>query len=112
VNAALVWLLAATMSVTSPHAWPGPSPLVATSPGKPVAHAVMTVAASGMPAGITSASVLAGSAEQPMRRLQPTLYRASFLAPQAGPLSLAVHFWRRGVLYEVPGGTILVQPKR
>jgi hypothetical protein len=72
----------------------------------------MTVAASGLPAGVTSASVLAGSAERPMRRLRDAVYRTTFLAPAPGPLSLALHFWRRGRLYEVPGGTIFVQPKR
>jgi len=112
VNAALVWLLVATLSVTSPHPWAGPSPLVATSPGKPIAHAVMTVAASGMPTAVTSASVLTGSQERPMRRVSHAIYRASFLAPAPGPLTLTVRFWRRGVLYEVPGGTILVQPKQ
>lgn len=111
MNAALVWLLAATLSVTTPHAWTGPSPAVATSPSKPVAHSVMTVAATEMPAGVTSASVLTGSQEQPMRRLSDAVYRASFLAPQAGPLTMTLHFWRRGMLYEVPVGTVLVRPK-
>ena len=111
MTAPLVWLLAAALSVTSPHAWPGPSPLVASSPGKPVTHAPLTVAASEMPAGVTSASVLAGSDERPMRRLRDAIYRTTFLAPAPGPLTLTLHFWRRGRLYEVPGGTILVQPK-
>jgi propanediol dehydratase small subunit len=112
VTAPLIWLLAAVISVTSPHPWPGSSAIVATRPVKPIAHSAMTVAASGLPSGLTSASVLAGSQEQPMRRLSDAVYRATFLAPQAGPLTLAVHFWRRGRLYEVPGGTILVQPKQ
>ena len=112
MTAPLIWLLAAALSVTSPHAWPGSSPIVATQPVKPIAHSVMTVAATGLPGGVTSASVLAGSQEQPMHRLSDAIYRAIFLAPQAGPLTLTVHFWRRGTLYEVPGGTIFVQPKR
>ena len=112
MTAPLIWLLAATLSVTSPHVWPGTSPLVATSPAKPVAHHTMAVAASGMPRGLQSVSLLAGGEERPMRRLSDAIYRASFLAPGAGPLTLTVHFWRRGTLYEVPGGTVLVRPRR
>ena len=41
-------------------------------PGQADAHAVMTVAASGLPTGVTSASVLAGSQERPMRRVSAT----------------------------------------
>jgi hypothetical protein len=111
VTAPLVWLLAATLAVTTPHAWTGSSPLVATSPGKPVTQHPMAVVAKGLPAGVTSASLLTGSQERPMLRLPNAIYRASFLAPQAGPLVLTVHFWRRGTLYEVPGGTIFVQPR-
>ena len=112
MTAPLIWLLAATLSVTSPHAWTHSSPIVATRPVKPAAHSTMAVAASGLPVGVTSVSLLAGNQAQPMRRLSDAIYRATFMAPQAGPLTLTLHFWRKGRLYEVPGGTIFVQPKR
>ena len=112
MTAPLVWLLAAALSVTTPHAWQGPAPLVSTSPGSPVAHTLMKVAASGLPHGVSSANLIAGKDEHRMRPLGGGVYRADLLAPVAGPLVLSVRFWRLGTLYAIPGGTVLVRPKR